>query len=312
MYKNIDQEILFRFFNCSATNEEEKKIRQWLEKSEENRCRLMEERKLFDAVLLNGDVSPADSRPRRIVLRKIALRIVGVAAAVVITFFLTTLYVEQSIQGARQNQIVVPQGQRVNLTLSDGTTVWLNAKTEMKYPQSFKGADKRVVQVNGEAYFEVTKNAGKPFVVETSKGRVEVLGTKFYVSAYDHADKFEIALMEGSVRVLTAHGNLVLSPNQRAILSNNLLFCKSIEDIDVFRWRDGLFCFKDLPLEKVLKLFETYYDVSFVVENKKIPDTRLNGKFRLIDGVDYALRVLQKEIKFSFSRDRESNVIYLK
>ncbi|AVM57890.1 iron dicitrate transport regulator FecR [Bacteroides heparinolyticus] len=311
MYTNIDREILFRFFNRTATNEEENKIREWVEEADENYRLLLEERKFFDAVLLHGDVS-YKKQYSRIPLRKIALRVAGIAAVVALTIALTTLNLEQGLREAPLNKITVPQGQRVNLTLSDGTNVWLNTKTRMEYPQSFKGADKRIVRVNGEAYFEVSKNANRPFIVETSKGKVEVLGTKFYVNAYEHTDDFEISLIEGSVKVLTANDNMILSPNHKAVLQNKKLHCRNIEDTDAFRWRDGLFCFKDLPFDEVLKLFETYYDVSFVKENEKIPNIRMNGKFRLVDGVDYALRVLQKEVRFSFSRDHESNVIYLK
>ena len=99
----------------------------------------------------------------------------------------------------------------------------------------------------------------------------------------------------------TAYEDMTLYPKDKAVLENGLLTRKQIDDMDTYRWRDGLYCFKNLSFDDVLKQFEIYYDIRFV-----------NGKFRLIDGVDYALRVLQREVGFSFRRDDEANVIYLK
>ena len=310
---NLDRELLYRFFNQDTTFEEEKKIRHWMELSDENLRVFFEERKFFDALLLHGDVASTKINKRlKISWRQIILFTSGVAAVVLLTVTVTLSYLQQSTLEEPMNTIIVPQGQRVNLILADGTTVWLNAKTRMRYPQSFKGADKRVVQIDGEAYFEVSKNKEKPFVVKTSKGEVEVLGTKFYVSAYAHTDKFETSLIEGSVQVQTPTDHLLLTPNHKAMLRGGDLVSSEIEDMDIYRWCEGLYCFKELPLEEVLKQFEVYYDIHFVIENKNMINPKITGKFRLVDGVDYALRVLQKKVPFSYRRDEEANVIYMK
>lgn len=149
-------------------------------------------------------------------------------------------------------------------------------------------------------------------IVKTTKGDVEVLGTKFYISAYATTDVFETSLIEGKVKVHTAYEDMTLYPKDKAVLENGLLTRKQIDDMDTYRWRDGLYCFKNLSFDDVLKQFEIYYDIRFVKENPQIANPKLNGKFRLIDGVDYALRVLQREVGFSFRRDDEANVIYLK
>lgn len=257
---NLDRELLFRFFNKETTLEEEKKIRLWIDECDEHRREFFRERQLFDAILLHGDPSYEKSRPRfYIPWHKVVATLSGIAAIVILTIITTTYFLQQSFRDEVMNTVTVPQGQRVHLTLSDGTKVWLNAKTKMEYPQSFKVSDQRIVKVDGEAYFEVSKNKEKPFIVKTTKGDVEVLGTKFYISAYATTDVFETSLIEGKVKV-----------------------------------------------------HEIYYDIRFVKENPQIANPKLNGKFRLIDGVDYALRVLQREVGFSFRRDDEANVIYLK
>ncbi|WP_368114565.1 FecR family protein [Bacteroides sp. RTP21281st1_E4_RTP21281_210402] len=310
---NLNRELLYRFFNKETTLEEEKKIRLWIEESDENRQEFFRERKLFDAILLHGDLAYKKVRPRfYIPWRRIAAALSGVAAIVLLTIYVTTYFLQQSFRDETMNTVIVPQGQRVSLTLADGTKVWLNAKTKMEYPQSFKAFDERIVKVDGEAYFEVSKNKNRPFIVKTSKGDLEVLGTKFYVSAYATTDIFETSLIEGRVKVHTAYEDMTLYPRDKAVLQNGILTRKHIDDMDIYRWRDGLYCFKNLSFEDVLKQFEIYYDVRFVKENPQMANPKLNGKFRLIDGVDYALRVLQREVGFSFRRDEETSVIYLK
>lgn len=310
---NLNRELLYRFFNKETTLEEEKKIRLWIEESDENRQEFFRERKLFDAILLHGDLAYKKVRIRfYIPWRRIAAALSGVAAIVLLTIYVTTYFLQQSFRDETMNTVIVPQGQRVSLTLADGTKVWLNAKTKMEYPQSFKAFDERIVKVDGEAYFEVSKNKNRPFIVKTSKGDVEVLGTKFYVSAYATTDIFETSLIEGRVKVRTTYEDMTLNPKDKAVLQNGILTRKHIDDMDIYRWRDGLYCFKNLSFDDVLKQFEIYYDVRFVKENPQMANPKLNGKFRLIDGVDYALRVLQREVGFSFRRDEETSVIYLK
>ena len=127
---------------------------------------------------------------------------------------------------------------------------------------------------------------------------------------YENIKKY--IMEKHGVKVHTAYEDMTLYPKDKAVLENGLLTRKQIDDMDTYRWRDGLYCFKNLSFDDVLKQFEIYYDIRFVKENPQIANPKLNGKFRLIDGVDYALRVLQREVGFSFRRDDEANVIYLK
>lgn len=181
--------------------------------------RVFRERQLFDAILLHGDPSYEKSRPRfYIPWHKVVATLSGIAAIVILTIITTTYFLQQSFRDEVMNTVTVPQGQRVHLTLSDGTKVWLNAKTKMEYPQSFKVSDQRIVKVDGEAYFEVSKNKEKPFIVKTTKGDVEVLGTKFYISAYATTDVFETSLIEGKVKVHTAYEDMTLYPKDKAVL----------------------------------------------------------------------------------------------
>lgn len=307
---DIDRELLYRFFKQKATLEEEKKIRAWMEEDEAHYSEYLRERKLFDAILLQGEsLRGRLAESNRRWWRKALLMASGVAAVVLLTIGTTRFLLERSYRDEAMNTVTVPSGQHVGLTLSDGTKVWLNSKTRMSYPPLFRVCDKRMVEIDGEAYFEVSKSR-KPFVVNTPKGRVEVLGTKFYVKDYRQAEVFETSLVEGSVKVEASSESLTLHPRDKAVWSNGVLKRERMEDMEMYLWRDGIYCFKDLTLDEVLKQLEIYYDVR-LVRNVSQNDAKLSGKFRLIDGVEYALRVLQKKVRFSFRRDEEQNVIYL-
>lgn len=210
--------------------------------------------------------------------------------------------------------ISVPAGQRINITLADGTNVWLNARTTIQYPVSFN-AKERLVKLDGEAYFDVAKDKDKPFIVQTNKYNVEVLGTKFDVDSYSETEIFETTLMEGNVKISSltdAAENLLLTPHNKAYLYNGKLRIKPVDDYSPYRWREGLICFKNETFASIMKDFEKYYGINIYITNQQVQKYLYTGKFRQTDGVDYALRVLQKDIKFTYERDDENHIIYIK
>lgn len=210
--------------------------------------------------------------------------------------------------------ITVPAGQRINITLTDGTNVWLNARTTIQYPVTFN-EKQRLVKLDGEAYFDVAKDKNKPFIVQTDKYNVEVLGTKFDVDSYSGTEIFETTLMEGSVRISSptdAHKSLTLTPHNKAYLHGGRLLVKAVDDYTPYRWREGLICFKNETFASIMKEFEKYYGITIYVANRQVQKYLYTGKFRQTDGVDYALRVLQKDIKFEYERDDNNQLIYIK
>ena len=210
--------------------------------------------------------------------------------------------------------IYVPTGQRVNITLSDGTNVWLNARTKIVYPAVFDKSVRQVA-VDGEAYFDVAKDKKRPFIVETGKCNMEVLGTKFNVEAYSARKIFETSLMEGKVKVKLPHddkNSVVLVPNQKTTLIDGRLVVSKIDDYNVYRWKEGLYCFRNKPFADIIKDLEKYYDLSIQMDKKEIAKVALTGKFRISDGLDYALRVLQNDVAFTYQRNRDNDVIHIK
>lgn len=310
----MDKELLKRFFEGQATTDEEMRVREWMDASEENRRAYFRERKMYDMTLLLTDESEIKSAPKPAKKNvRFFIKFIEIAAVAVVTLVITLFYKNREEQNywLTAQKISAPAGQRVQLELSDGTQVWLNARTKIEYPAAFVGKDRRV-KLDGEAYFQVAKNASKPFIVQTSKGDVEVLGTKFNVESYSDDNTFTTALMEGAVKVTAGGYQCNLKPNQMAYLKDGKIRVAPIEDYNPYRWREGIISFKNETFPDIIHEFEKYYGVEFRIENKDVMSYRCSGKFRHSDGVQYALRVLQKDVDFKFTRDEENHIIYIK
>ncbi|WP_431213808.1 FecR family protein [Puia sp. P3] len=165
------------------------------------------------------------------------------------------------------NILRVPRGGQYQLRLSDGTKVWLNADSYLKYPTTFTGKDRKV-ELSGEGYFEVTEDAHRPFIVQAEGVTTEVLGTRFNVNTYPETKTIQITLAEGAVNVIpTALGGKqpaqILRPGQQAQVTRTggQLKVVSANLSTVLAWKDGLFAFEGTPLEQVLAQISRWYDV---------------------------------------------------
>ena len=312
----MDKNILYRYFDGKASDVEESVLRKWLDESSENKEAFLQERKLYDMMLLSGRPEPVIIKTKsktQTILREI-YRTVAVSAAVLLFVFFFFRDTDKEEVAEQFQTISVPAGQRINITLPDGTNVWLNARTTIKYPLSFN-KEKRQVLLDGEAYFDVTEDKSKPFVVQTSKSRLEVLGTEFNIEDYSDMETFETMLFKGSVIIIPEDSLLqtvTLTPSYKVCLNSGKLEMEKVTDFSVYRWREGLICFKDDPFSKIMNDFEKYYGLKVVVENEKVKVQSYSGKFRQTDGIDYALRVLQKDIRFKYTRDEENSTIYIR
>jgi hypothetical protein len=176
------------------------------------------------------------------------------------------------------NTMSTPRGRQFQLVLPDGSKVWLNAASAIKYPTTFTGKE-RLVEMNGEAYFEVAKDAAKPFRVKINEGLyVQVLGTNFNVNAYENEAAVKTTLLEGSVQVV-AKSSVLLKPGEQAIVTQASQ--PAIDDkpsIDkVMAWKNGLFNFEGMRLKEVMKQLERWYDIDVVYE-PGVPDIEFYGE----------------------------------
>ena len=186
---------------------------------------------------------------------------------------------EQVAEEEMMNEVVVPGGERMSIVLSDGTKVWLNSESAIRYPARF-GNEKRVVTVKGNVYFEVEKDANRPFIVVMKDMVTEVLGTSFEVNTYGDHDRVFMTLVEGSVRVSAGGSSVIARPDERITFD---LMSKKMgsEVVDASRevvWKDGLLVMKNEPFSDVMRKLERWFGVS-------IEDQSTRGKDLLFSGV---------------------------
>jgi ferric-dicitrate binding protein FerR (iron transport regulator) len=184
-----------------------------------------------------------------------------------------------------ENTIVAPPTLRSEFTLPDGTKVWLNGSSSLKYPTRFTGS-KRIVELEGEAYFQVAPDRKKPFLGETSKLIVEAVGTEFNCMAFSHDKTIEVVLTEGKVNILQTLDQerkpiTSLTPNQRIIFNkdNNKLVRQNVDPTKYIAWREGKLIFQNDGFQEVLSRLERWYNVDFIADIRQDKDYAFTGSF---------------------------------
>lgn len=311
----MNQELLYKYFRGTATIDEEKRILDWVDASEENRAAFLKERMMFDATLFS---ERRDTKKKTIRLTPIihwGMRIAAVIIVGVCGYFMADDYLYNKMSAPQT--ITVPAGQRAQITLADGTRVWLNAKSTLTYAANFGRSD-RNVQLDGEAYFEVAKNKDIPFYVNTEMNKVKVVGTSFNVCAYSGSKEFETTLVEGIVDIYPACNDKVITRLQKyEFFGNYDGKCKktTLPSYEYLRWKEGLYCFDDVPFSCILEKLEKYYNVKITVTDPKLLDyNSCTGKFREQDGIEHILRTISKDhpFRFTINEEKDSIVIYEK
>ena len=201
-------------------------------------------------------------------------------------------------QGEVYNTLDNPRGSPVaTITLIDGTKVWLNTASSLKYFAANNGKERKV-EINGEAYFEVAKDASRPFIVKKGTTQVTVLGTHFNVDAYDDQPQVKITLLEGRVRASRESGvnsreSVLLRPNEQAIVGNIIEINKSADIDAVMAWKNGLFAFNHADIPTVMRQVSRWYDVDVRYEGG-IPAVQLGGDLERNLNLQQVLKALEK------------------
>lgn len=192
--------------------------------------------------------------------------------------------IQEEIEKPTMNTLVIPYGSRSTITLSDGSKVWLNAGGRLIYPSRFVDK-KREVYLVGEAFFDIKKNDKMPFVVKSLNVEIEVLGTRFNVSAYPEDNSIQTVLVEGSVNVNLANARrfekgVTLLPGQMALVNKKSKKTRVYDvDTDYYTlWIDGLFSFTNTDLNRVIKKLERYYNIHFGYTNPLDGTIKVSGK----------------------------------
>lgn len=217
---------------------------------------------------------------------------------------------EEKEMAIAYNEIEVPIGQRSRLTLSDGTVVWLHSNSKLSYPTVF-GSNQRNVNLEGEAYFEVSKDARKPFIVALPQQTIKVLGTEFNVSAYpDQATA--ISLLEGSVEVSNGNdASIIMTPRHRVVFDNHTMHYDTLINHDFLLWKEGIYVFDKSSFEEITMQLENYYGIRSVFLKEELKSYRFTGKFRQQDGIENIMNLLKESRPFNYRRNDLKNEIYI-
>ena len=210
------------------------------------------------------------------------------------------------------NQLIIPKGTFYHLVLSDGTKVWLNADSKIKYPVSF-GQDKREVSLRGEGYFEVAKDSSRPFIVSTDKMDVKVLGTTFDVNTYEDEGKSFVVLVEGLVEVSAGKGeSRIITPGHMAEVNMYDVQAKiQVSKCDTehyVAWKNGNFSFRNASLTEILKRVSRYYDVT-VIREQVFEEEYYTGDVSSDVSLESLLAVIESSTSVSFKVERK--IVYV-
>jgi len=222
--------------------------------------------------------------------------------------YISTPEQEEQVE-PRMNTLIVPKGGEWHLVLEDGTKVWINADSKLTYPSRFNKKE-RIVQLEGEAYFEVAHDKEWPFMVKTMITETKVLGTSFNIKAYKNEDKVETTLIEGKVALSQSVGNssILMNPGYQAIVSvkGGEVVYKKVDTAIFTSWKDKQFEFEEETLESIMKSLERWYNVDIEFSDDDIKQLRFSARLQRYDSIQGLLNRIEqtKKVHFSYQHDR--------
>lgn len=323
MKGKVDISLLLKYFKCKTDKVEEEAVMHWLANDlDGSHAKLYyETRTIFEGLVLNN-VAETDVKTitaHKSVVKKIVLYLSNIAAVVAIVLF--SCYMGSRIfedrLSSKMETISVPRGKSMHMTLADGTSIWLNSGTELEIPVIFSRNSRKLRLNSGEVFFEVKKDAHKPFIVDTYAGDITVLGTKFNVKVDPDKEYFYTSLVEGSVKIQGKGDNapeFIMKPNDIVKFSNKRWTVGHFDNPEsVTCWKEGLIDIAGVNFEELMSEFEKVFDIKVVIERDKAPVLGFTrGKIRVSDGVDYAFHVLSMASDFTFEKDNATGTVYIR
>lgn len=328
----MDEQLLISFFTHQCTTDELIAVEQWISLDKKNAKLLFEMERVWSLKdefrfsnpktvesafkrFLDSVDKPIEMKKVPFRKKRIFMHWITYAAAVVCVVILTLAVADLTDRTpVLTNVVEVPRGQRVSVTLSDGTVVWLNSDSRFTYPSQFTG-NERGVTLEGEGYFEVTKSKGSSFVVHNNGLNVRVLGTKFNVKAYKD-EKTSVYLKEGKVEVYTMDNKhrLTLRPQDKVSYSDREGFSleKNVSKDESDSWRNGELIFLEQPLINILRTLERKFDVSIVLNNKKLGEESFTCRVKKDATLVQVLNLLKDTREFDYKIENRRVLIFNK
>lgn len=199
-----------------------------------------------------------------------------------------------SLDEARLNMLDIPRGGEYQLVLEDGTRVWLNSDTRLRFPAAF-GKKERRIYLEGEAYFDVKKETDRPFVVTISDINITVLGTQFNVSSLGEEKGVYTTLVKGSVKVEKENHSSILQPDEQAFCGADRkdIVIRKVNTRLYASWKDGYYAFERQSLGDIMNTLARWYDIQVAFTNQKVRDLRFSGRLRRYENIDNLLELIK-------------------
>ncbi len=331
--KNIPDELIFKVLNNEASASENEIFHKWLSHSPQNKKIFLQLEEVWngsDRIKDYGQINQKHAwnticvkikQHSKLRLLRPAIK---VAAAIAIAYLLggLTLYFiqskpDQNMTSHKEVSVKVPLGSKTGIRLSDGTEVWLNSGSEIRYPAIFDHS-RREIYLKGEAYFEVEKNKGIPFFVYTDEIEIKVLGTRFNVKSYPDDDLTEATLVEGSIMISKKGSEeaLQLKPNEKASLEKDaagqpdgsFVITKNIDPELYTSWKNEKLIFKREKFGALAVKLERWYNVQISVENKGLSEEKFTGAFEN-ESLEQVLEAMKISVPFSYEINKNKITI---
>lgn len=283
----MDKELLLKYISGKASQQEKEEVASWIDADAANLKEFISLRKSYDTFLWQDTESLSRKTKKIFSLRPVARRVWQIAAMFAMAFGLSYIMIQAfQKENVEMQTVYVPAGQRTQVTLADGTMVWVNGKSTLTFPNRFS-SHTRKVELDGEAYFDVRKDPEKQFIVSTAhQSAIKVLGTKFNVKAYKEADEVITTLVEGKVNfefcnVARQPQYIVMAPGQKLVYNSldgrTELHATSGER--ELSWKDGKIIFRQTSLREALDILADRYNVEFTVRENVPYDDSFSGTF---------------------------------
>lgn len=210
------------------------------------------------------------------------------------------------------NYLTIPRGGQFFIKLADGTKVWLNSESKLKFPTDFTdGKPRQVELVYGEAYFDVspsTAHKGSHFNVLTHNQNVEVLGTEFNVKAYQDTNIIATTLVEGKVNLSNNVVSRILEPGDQSVMdiNSNHIAIKAVDVFNEVSWKEGVFSFKEMPLKDIMKVLERWYDIKTVFKTESVKEITFNGILDKNQKIERILTIMSKTKKITYEINQKT------
>lgn len=306
----MEEQKLIDYISGELPESERIEVLTWIKSSPENKTEYNLYRRLFDISLWNKQVPRRSRKGSWMVYSAIAF---GIAASLILVGGLMFQAGKNSnhTPPVYLKSVTAPYGREIKVQLADGSDVWLNSGSKLTVDESDKEGNRKVF-LEGEGYFNITHDPDHPFIIQTSKLEVKVLGTEFNLISNTEKNIWQTALFNGSVAILDKDEKeiLTIAPGTRISLEKGRLVATAI-NADDYLWKDGILYFNNLPLSDIFDRLSEFYNTDFRYKRSSLPNKAYTGKFRSVDGLEHILNVLKVDNAFSFRAINDSGNNYI-